>query len=76
MPGQVALREAERAEVALPQSFRRAKAHAIESFERVYVESLLRKHDGNVTRAAREAQKDRRAFGRLVKKYKLGPPGP
>jgi len=30
---------------------------------------LLRKHQGNVTRAAGEARKDRRAFGRLIKKY-------
>ena len=44
-------------------------AHA--AFERLYVEQLLNKHDGNITRAAIEAQKDRRAFGRLVKKYNI-----
>ena len=49
--------------------FSRARARAIEAFERSYVESLLRKHDGNVTRAAVEARKDRRSFGRLKKKY-------
>jgi DNA-binding NtrC family response regulator len=48
--------------------FRQAKARALEDFERRYVERLLRKHEGNVTRAAREAKKERRAFGRLVKK--------
>jgi len=32
---------------------------------------MLRKHVGNITHAAREAGKDRRAFGRLVKKYNL-----
>jgi DNA-binding NtrC family response regulator len=42
-------------------------AHA--AFERLFVEQLLHKHHGNITRAAIEAQKDRRAFGRLVKKY-------
>jgi two-component system response regulator GlrR len=54
-----------------PASFHRARAAAVEAFERHFVEELLRKHHGNVTRAAIEAQKDRRAFGRLVKKYKI-----
>src|SRR6516164_5172859 len=35
------------------------------------VGEMLRKHRGNVTRAAFEAGKDRRAFGRLVKKYSV-----
>jgi DNA-binding NtrC family response regulator len=51
--------------------FRSAKNVAIERFERDYVERLLEKYEGNVTHAAREANKDRRAFGRLVKKYDL-----
>jgi DNA-binding NtrC family response regulator len=54
-------------------SFRQARATALAAFERGYVEGLLRRHAGNVTWAAREAQKDRRAFGRLVKKYGLRP---
>jgi len=55
--------------------FRSAKLHAIQSFERDYVKQILEKHEGNVTRAAREAGKDRRAFGRLAKKYRIvGPP--
>ena len=32
---------------------------------------LLKTHRGNVTHAAKEAQKDRRAFGRLIKKYQI-----
>jgi DNA-binding NtrC family response regulator len=52
-------------------SFRRARKEAIESFELHYVREMMRKHRGNVTRAAFEAGKDRRAFGRLVKKYSL-----
>ena len=51
--------------------FREARAQAIENFEKLYVEQVLRTCQGNVTRAAREAQKDRRAFGRLVKKYQI-----
>jgi DNA-binding NtrC family response regulator len=52
-------------------SFRKARAFAIEIFERSYVVDLLRKHRGNVTRSAQEAQKDRRAFGKLIKKYRI-----
>ncbi len=39
--------------------------------ERDFIEELLRRHYGNVTRAVARSQKDRRAFGRLVKKYGL-----
>ncbi len=56
------------------QSFRYAKQQAIRCFERDYVTQLMDKHDGNVTRAAREAGKDRRAFGRLASKYRLPTP--
>jgi DNA-binding NtrC family response regulator len=52
-------------------SFRRGRAQVLDAFERGYVTRLLEKHGGNVTRAAREAQKDRRAFGRLLKKHGL-----
>jgi len=56
---------------AAPLDFRAARAVAVASFERTYVEELLRKHAGNVTHAAREAHQDRRAFGRIIKKYKI-----
>jgi len=52
--------------------FRRARTATIENFEREYVQELLARHRGNVTHAALEAKKERRAFGRLVKKYGLG----
>jgi DNA-binding NtrC family response regulator len=51
--------------------FRECRALAIAEFERTYVERVLRSNSGNVTRAAREAGKERRAFGRLIKKYGL-----
>jgi two-component system response regulator GlrR len=50
---------------------RHDKARVVEDFERRCVERLLRKHLGNVTHAAQEAGKDRRAFGRLIKKYNI-----
>jgi two-component system response regulator GlrR len=49
--------------------FRLARQSAIQIFERDYVQELLQRHAGNITHAAREAGKERRAFGRLVKKY-------
>lgn len=49
--------------------FREARARTIEAFERQYVEEMIRKHNGNVTKAANEAGKERRAFGRMIKKY-------
>ena len=52
-------------------SHKEAKARAIEQFERAYIAGLLQKHNGNVTQAAREAKKDRRAMGRLIKKYRV-----
>jgi DNA-binding NtrC family response regulator len=58
-------------EEALAVNFRQARNAAIQVFEKAYVGDMLRKHNGNVTRAAREAQQDRRAFGRLVKKYNI-----
>jgi two-component system response regulator GlrR len=65
----LALPDGPAAEPAL--GFREARARALQAFERAYVENLLRKHHGNVTRSAREAQKDRRAFGRLLKRYQI-----
>jgi DNA-binding NtrC family response regulator len=55
--------------VSADDTFRSAKQQAIARFERSYVEQLLARHQGNITQAAREAGKERRSFGRLVKKY-------
>lgn len=49
--------------------FNSAKARAISEFERAYVIRALRMHGGNVSAAARSSGKERRAFGKLVKKY-------
>lgn len=57
--------------VALPLSFQEAKAKCIAEFERDYIQELLRLHLGNITRAARAAQKDRRAFWQLIRKHRL-----
>jgi DNA-binding NtrC family response regulator len=49
--------------------FRAARTRAIEDFERQYVREMLKRHNGNITQAARSAGQDRRAFGRLVKRH-------
>jgi two-component system response regulator GlrR len=52
-------------------SLQQAKAKVIAQFEQAYITALLQVHQGNVTQAAREARTERRAFGRLIKKYQL-----
>jgi DNA-binding NtrC family response regulator len=54
-------------------SFREARGNAMTAFEQTYVKELLRRHAGNITRAASAAGKDRREFGRLVKRHRIDP---
>lgn len=55
--------------VQLP--FKRAKEKLLDTFERHYVETLLSRHGGNVSRAAQEAGVDRNHLARLAKKHGL-----
>jgi len=52
-------------------SFREAKTRVVDQFERAYLISLLTAHQGNVSRAAEEAGKPRRALQRLLRKHGL-----
>lgn len=52
-------------------AFRDAKDALIEDFEKVYLERLLSKSKQNISRAARQAQIDRRHLYRLLKKHGL-----
>lgn len=54
-------------------SFKAAKAQAVADFERTYLRSLLAECGGNISQAAREARKHRRAFFGLLKKHGLLP---
>ena len=54
-------------------SFRAAKARVVEQFERSFIEQRLLECDGNVTRAARDARKNRRAFFALMRKHSIEP---
>jgi DNA-binding NtrC family response regulator len=49
--------------------FHVAKEQIIESFERTYIEKLLLSCNGNISEAARFAQKHRRAFWELIRKH-------
>ncbi len=52
-------------------NFSKDKREAVEAFEKTYVEQLMKKALGNVTLAAKMCGKERRAFGKLVKKYHI-----
>jgi len=56
---------------ALQNGFRRSKAAVVNEFERAFIEQALLECQGNVSAAARLSGKERRAFGRLVKKHGL-----
>jgi DNA-binding NtrC family response regulator len=58
------------------EGFQRAKAAAVEEFERSYIARALTESRGNVSAAARLSGKERRAFGKLMKKHGLGKPLP
>jgi two-component system, NtrC family, response regulator GlrR len=52
-------------------SFTSMKTKVIEEFERAYLIDLLSTHQGNISKAARAAKKERRAFQRLLRKHGL-----
>ena len=54
-------------------SLSEAKARTVRQFERGYLISLMSTHQGNVSRAAKEAGKDRRALQRLLRKHEVEP---
>jgi two-component system, NtrC family, response regulator GlrR len=63
---------ADRPDSQLPP-FNEAKRAVVDAFERDYLRQALRAHRGNVSRAAQSARKERRDFGRLLKKHQLDP---
>ena len=52
-------------------TFKDAKEKWVSAFERDYIVSLLRRHDGNISHAARESDIDRKYFRKLMKKYDI-----
>lgn len=57
----------------LMETFKSAKENSVSAFEKSYLNNLLISFKGNVSKAASFAKKDRRALGRLLKKYELDP---
>lgn len=57
--------------ISTDSSFQDMKTRVIEEFERTYLGELLTAHHGNISKAARAAKKERRAFQRLLHKHGL-----
>jgi DNA-binding NtrC family response regulator len=57
------------------ENYRAAKAEAIRSFDRRFLTGLMARTRGNVSAAAAHAGKERRALGKLLKKYGIDPRG-
>ena len=53
----------------VPESFQEMKRKLVEQFERTYIQSLLIVSEGNITKAAEAAHKNRRAFFELIRKH-------
>ena len=56
-------------------TFKDAKEKWVSSFERDYILSLLKRHNGNISHAARDADIDRKYFRKLMKKYDIDAAG-
>src|SRR6266496_537097 len=63
LPGSFSPEEAE--------SFHTAKARIVAEFEKDYIQQLLLVNEGNITHAAKAAQKNRRAFWQLMRKHHI-----
>ncbi len=59
------------AAVPYRESLRAQKSRVIAEFEKKYLRDLLAEHQGNISRAAKAAQKNRRAFWELMRKHKI-----
>ena len=53
------------------ESFQAAKSKVVAEFEKSYVQGLLAAYRGNISRSARAAKKNRRAFFELVRRHQI-----
>jgi len=51
--------------------FKEAKAQVVDRFERGYIEAILKRHEGNLSAAARAAEIDRKHLRELLRKHGL-----
>jgi DNA-binding NtrC family response regulator len=56
-----------------PRSYKVEKRRILDAFDRQYLRRLMTDHRGNVSRAAREACKERRDLGKLLKRHGFDP---
>ena len=52
-------------------TFREQKERAVELFEETYLNWLLQRSEGNISRAAREADMDRKYLHKLLRRYSI-----
>ena len=52
-------------------NFKTAKREWMDSFEKKYLHTLLKRHNGNISKAATEAQVNRKTIHRLLKRHRL-----
>jgi transcriptional regulator with GAF, ATPase, and Fis domain len=57
------------------KSFREQKEIWVDKFERLYLEWLLKRAEGNISKAARDADMDRKYLHKLLRKYGIDPSG-
>ena len=57
--------------IAAEGTFKDAKERWVTSFERNYILGLLKRNNGNISHAAREADIDRKYFRKLMRKYEI-----
>jgi transcriptional regulator of acetoin/glycerol metabolism len=55
----------------LAMTYKEARAHALEQFERAYVAKVLQRASGNATQAARMAAMDRSYLFDLMKRHRI-----
>ena len=55
-------------------NFNQAKQNVIEKFEKEFVVGLLERNEWNISKAANEAEKDRRSIQRILRKYHIESP--
>ncbi|MEE9610947.1 MAG: sigma-54 dependent transcriptional regulator [Desulfatiglandales bacterium] len=52
-------------------NYKKAKKDWMDFFEKRYLSDLLKRHNGNISKAAREAQVNRKTIHRLLKRHRL-----
>ena len=55
----------------VPESFQEAKNRMVDQFEKTYIKGLLLSNHCNISRSAKAAQKNRRAFWELIRKHHI-----